>query len=117
MHGEKAIELLAAHIESLPQIDEVEYGQLWFKRFNSIIDLFRLTGYALGVLFFMAAIAIEQLKQIYMKKDQYFSAICMSLGATNGAGIYISLVKWFIGLLLLMLLQTLRRIIDHLFLN
>ena len=58
MHGEKAIELLAAHIESLPQIDEVEYGQLWFKRFNSIIDLFRLTGYALGVLFFMAAVFI-----------------------------------------------------------
>lgn len=58
MHGEKAIELLAAHIESLPHIDEVEYGQLWFKRFGSIIELFRLSGYALGTLFFMAAVFI-----------------------------------------------------------
>lgn len=52
------VELLATRIESLKMIDEVEYGQKWFGRFTDVMNLFRLTGYALGVLFFMAAVFI-----------------------------------------------------------
>ena len=52
------IDALATHIETLPPIEEVEYGQRWVGRFAQIISLFRLAGYAMGALFFMATIFI-----------------------------------------------------------
>lgn len=52
------VEALSTKIESLPYVDEVEYGQKWLGRFSSIVNLFRLTGYALGGLFFIAAVFI-----------------------------------------------------------
>ena len=53
------------------------------------------------ILFFMAAIAIEQIAQVHLKKEQYFSAICMSLGASKATGLQLSLSKWLINILVL----------------
>jgi cell division transport system permease protein len=52
------IENLAAQLESLPEIDEVEYGQRWIGRFVKVFELFRLTGYAMSGIFFIAAVFI-----------------------------------------------------------
>jgi cell division transport system permease protein len=52
------IENLAVQIESLPEIDDVEYGQRWIGRFVKVFELFRLTGYAMSGLFFIAAVFI-----------------------------------------------------------
>jgi cell division transport system permease protein len=52
----KAVEKLAQQLKNLPKIEEVEYGQAWLGRFTYIFNLFRLAGYALGALFFMAAV-------------------------------------------------------------
>ena len=59
-------------------------------------------GLASIILFFMAAIAIEQLAQVHIRKDKYFTAVCMSLGASKATGIQISVMKWLIGILLLL---------------
>ena len=56
--NQEKVEMLATRLESLPQIDEVEYGQRWLGRFTNFFNLFRLTGYAMGGLFFMAALLI-----------------------------------------------------------
>ncbi len=58
-------------------------------------------GLASIILFFMAAIAIEQLSQVFMRKEQFFSAVCLSLGASKSTGIQVSIYKWLIGILLL----------------
>lgn len=52
-------------------------------------------GLASIILFFMAAIAIEQLTHVKMQKEKYFSAVCMSLGASKMTGFQISVLKWF----------------------
>lgn len=49
----------------------------------------------------MAAIAIEQIAQVHLKKEQYFSAICMSLGASKSTGLQLSLFKWLINIMVL----------------
>jgi cell division transport system permease protein len=52
------VEVLAAQIESLDDVTEVEYGQRWLGRFTQIFNLFKITGYAMSAIFFMAAVFI-----------------------------------------------------------
>lgn len=52
------VEIIATRLESFPQVDEVEYGKRWLGRFTNFFNLFRLTGYAMGGLFFMATVLI-----------------------------------------------------------
>ena len=50
------LEKIALQMEKLPQVEEVEYGRRWIGRFTHVVNLFTLAGYALGALFFMAAV-------------------------------------------------------------
>ncbi|MBT8351136.1 MAG: permease-like cell division protein FtsX [Deltaproteobacteria bacterium] len=52
------VENLSDKIKSLPYVDDVEYGKKWLGGFTNIVNLFRLTGYGVGGLFFMAAVFI-----------------------------------------------------------
>lgn len=52
----RKVEPAARAVQALPGVDEVEYGQQWLGRFIHILHLFRVTGYALGGLFFLASV-------------------------------------------------------------
>ncbi len=70
-------------------------------------------GLASIILFFMAAIAIEQLSIKYKNKEQYFSAVCMSLGASHKAGIWVSVLKWCCSFLLMLPVALLIAALSH----
>ena len=104
--------LLAANDKQISQLidwqkTQLPAAQLLHKQGKHPLALFwkrteNFMGLAAIILFFMAAIAIEQLAQVHMKKDQYFTAVCMSLGASRTAGIQVSFFKWLIAILLLL---------------
>lgn len=52
------VEIIAKKIETLPVVNEVEYGKQWVERFSNFFNLFKITGYAMGGLFLMAAVFI-----------------------------------------------------------
>jgi cell division transport system permease protein len=54
----EGIAKLATGIKGFPHVEAVEYGQKWLGRFSRVLDLFRMTAYAMGVLFLMAAVFI-----------------------------------------------------------
>ncbi|MCW8093313.1 ABC transporter permease [Alteromonas sp. ASW11-130] len=56
-------------------------------------------GLASIILFFMAAIGIEQLSHVHVRKDQFFSALCMSMTASKSMGLMVSWFKWIFGFL------------------
>lgn len=70
-------------------------------------------GLASIILFFMAAIAIEQIAQVHLKKEQVFSAICMSLGASKATGLQLSIFKWLINISLLIPIVAILSVVFH----
>jgi cell division transport system permease protein len=79
------VEQLAASLERLEGVSEVEYGQRWIKRIINVFNLFQMTAYTMGALFFMAAVFIvgnTVRLVLFSRKDEV--EIMRLVGATEG---------------------------------
>lgn len=64
---------IAVAIETIAGVSSVEYGQAWLGRFVRILNLFRITGFGMGALFFMASVffvANTTRLALYGKRDE-----------------------------------------------
>jgi len=79
------VEQLAASLEALQGVGEVEYGQRWIKRIINVFNLFRMTAYTMGALFFMAAVFIvgNTVRLVLFSRKEEVE-IMRLVGATEG---------------------------------
>ncbi|KKO49361.1 permease [Arsukibacterium sp. MJ3] len=104
--------LVAANAQQIANIlqwqkTHLPAAQLHHKRGAHPLALFwqrteNFIGLASILLFFMAAIAMQQLSRAQLHHQQFFSAVCLSLGASKQTALQISVLKWLLGLLMLM---------------